>query len=225
MTWYFLIFGAYLLGSIPFGVLIARARGVDIRAHGSGNIGATNVGRVLGKRLGLLCFTLDLGKGAAPVLLAGWLSGVLGDWAVEIPAGTFWLWLAVAMAALGGHMASIFLRFRGGKGVATAFGALLALWPTLGIPALIAFGGWVLVVGLCRIVSLASMVAAALVPLATIALLLAAPAPDTLTGGEIGSRVLPPIAISIAVSALVLWRHRGNLRRLRSGNEPTIGRR
>jgi glycerol-3-phosphate acyltransferase PlsY len=220
-----LILGAYLLGSVPFGVLIGRACGVDIRAHGSGNIGATNVGRVLGKRLGLLCFALDLGKGALPVLVAGSVHGVLGDWAVEIPARTSWLWLAVAFAALSGHMASIFLGFRGGKGVATAFGALLAMWPTLGIPALIAFAGWLLAVGITRIVSLASMVAAVLVPLATIALLLAAPVPDTLTGGEIGSRVLPPIAISIAVSALVLWRHRGNLRRLRSGNEPTIGRR
>ncbi|MBT4768143.1 MAG: glycerol-3-phosphate acyltransferase, partial [Phycisphaerae bacterium] len=77
--WFLLIIGAYLLGSIPFGVMIARSRGVDITKHGSGNIGATNVGRVLGKRLGLLCFVLDLGKGAAPVLVAGWLTGALGE--------------------------------------------------------------------------------------------------------------------------------------------------
>jgi glycerol-3-phosphate acyltransferase PlsY len=120
-------------------------------------------------------------------------------------------------------MASIFLRFRGGKGVATAFGALLALWPTLGIPALIAFGAWVLVVGLCRIVSLASMVAAVMVPLATIGLLQIAPIPETITADEAWARMLPPIAISVAVAGLVLWRHRANLRRILSRSEPQIG--
>ncbi|MDP6311231.1 MAG: glycerol-3-phosphate acyltransferase, partial [Phycisphaerales bacterium] len=179
MIWLFLIVGAYLLGSIPFGVVIAKARGVDIRECGSGNIGATNVGRVLGKRLGLLCFVLDLGKGAAPVLVAGSWYGILDEWATEIPARTSWLWLAVGVAPLVGHMASVFLRFRGGKGVATAFGALLAMWPTLGIPAVIAFAAWLLVVGISRIVSLASMMAAVTVPIATILLLLTAPVPES----------------------------------------------
>ncbi len=221
MSWFLLIIGGYLLGSIPFGVLIARARGVDIRSHGSGNIGATNVARVLGKRLGLLCFALDLSKGAIPVLVAGRVHGILGDWSTEIPAATSWLWLAVAFAALAGHMASIFLGFRGGKGVATAFGALLALWPTLGIPALIAFGGWLLMIALTRIVSLSSMVAAVLVPIATVLLLLAAPSP---AGDHLTDRMIPPVAISIAIAAMVLWRHRANLRRMLGGNEPHVGR-
>ncbi len=223
MIWLFLIVGAYLLGSIPFGVVIAKARGVDIRECGSGNIGATNVGRVLGKRLGLLCFVLDLGKGAAPVLVAGSWYGILDEWATEIPVRTSWLWLAVGVAPLVGHMASVFLRFRGGKGVATAFGALLAMWPTLGIPAVIAFAAWLLVVGISRIVSLASMMAAVTVPIATILLLLTAPVPESVAATEITARMAPPIIVSIAIASLVLWRHRANLRRLLSGDEPRVG--
>ncbi len=223
MIWLFLIVGAYLLGSIPFGVVIAKSRGVDIRECGSGNIGATNVGRVLGKRLGLLCFVLDLGKGAAPVLVAGSWYGILDEWATEIPVRTSWLWLAVGVAPLVGHMASVFLRFRGGKGVATAFGALLAMWPTLGIPAVIAFAAWLLVVGISRIVSLASMMAAVTVPIATILLLLTAPVPESVAATEMAARMAPPIIVSIAIASLVLWRHRANLRRLLSGDEPRVG--
>ena len=223
MIWLFLIVGAYLLGSIPFGVVIAKSRGVDIRECGSGNIGATNVGRVLGKRLGLLCCVLDLGKGAAPVLVAGSWYGILDEWATEIPVRTSWLWLAVGVAPLVGHMASVFLRFRGGKGVATAFGALLAMWPTLGIPAVIAFAAWLLVVGISRIVSLASMMAAVTVPIATILLLLTAPVPESVAATEMGARMAPPIIVSIAIASLVLWRHRANLRRLLSGDEPRVG--
>lgn len=223
MMWLLLILGAYVLGSIPFGVLIARSRGVDITKHGSGNIGATNVGRVLGKRLGLLCFVLDLGKGAVPVLVAGRISGTLGKWSVDIPAETSWLWLAVAVAALTGHMASVFLKFRGGKGVATTFGALLALWPTLGIPALLAFAVWVVAVRLTKIVSLASMIAAVVVPWATLGLLIAAPLPDDLSTGSLTARMIPPVIVSIGIAALVLWRHRSNFRRLLSGTENRIG--
>jgi glycerol-3-phosphate acyltransferase PlsY len=223
MMWLLLILGAYVLGSIPFGVLIARSRGVDITKHGSGNIGATNVGRVLGKRLGLLCFVLDLGKGAVPVLVAGRISGTLGKWSVDIPAETSWLWLAVAVAALTGHMASVFLKFRGGKGVATTFGALLALWPTLGIPALLAFAVWVVAVRLTKIVSLASMIAAVVVPWATLGLLIAAPLPDDLSTGSLTARMIPPMIVSIGIAALVLWRHRSNFRRLLSGTENRIG--
>lgn len=221
--WFLLILGAYLLGSIPFGVLIARARGIDITKHGSGNIGATNVGRALGKRLGLLCFVLDLGKGAVPVLIAGRISGTLGTWAVDIPAETSWLWLAVAVAALAGHVASIFLRFRGGKGVATTFGALLAMWPTLGMPAVLAFVVWVVVVRLTKTVSLASMIAAIVVPWATLGLLMAAPVPDDLSSGAIIARMAPPMIVSIGIAAVVLWRHRSNLRRIMSGTETRIG--
>ncbi|MDP6479815.1 MAG: glycerol-3-phosphate 1-O-acyltransferase PlsY [Phycisphaerales bacterium] len=223
MSWSLLIIGGYLLGSVPFGVLIARARGVDIRAHGSGNIGATNVGRVLGTRLGVFCFALDLCKGAIPVLVAGSTHGLLGQWAVNIPPATFWLWIVVGLAPLLGHMASIFLGFRGGKGVATAFGAMLAMWPTLGIPALIAFAIWLLVMSVTRIVSLASMIAAVMVPAATIVLLLSTPPPEGLSTTELSARILPPITVSLVVAALVLWRHRVNYRRLCRGEEPRFG--
>jgi glycerol-3-phosphate acyltransferase PlsY len=164
-----------------------------------------------------------LGKGAAPVLVAGSWYGILDEWATEIPARTSWLWLAVGVAPLVGHMASVFLRFRGGKGVATAFGALLAMWPTLGIPAVIAFAAWLLVVGISRIVSLASMMAAVTVPIATILLLLTAPVPESVAATEMAARMAPPIIVSIAIASLVLWRHRANLRRLLSGDEPRVG--
>ncbi len=222
MSWVLFIVGAYVLGSIPFGVIIAKTRHVDITAYGSGNIGATNVGRVLGKRLGLTCFVLDVTHGAVPLLIAGSSHDLLGRWASEIPADTGWLWLAVAVAALAGHMASIFLGFRGGKGVATAFGGLVAMWPTLGIPAVIALSCWILVVASTRIVSAASMAAAISLPVTTIVLLLTiAPSVDV---PDLSQRLAPPIIVSAGIAGLVLWRHRANLGRLLKGTEPRIGR-
>jgi glycerol-3-phosphate acyltransferase PlsY len=120
-------------------------------------------------------------------------------------------------------MASVFLKFRGGKGVATTFGALLALWPTLGIPALLAFAVWVVAVRLTKIVSLASMIAAVVVPWATLGLLIAAPLPDDLSTGSLTVRMIPPMIVSIGIAALVLWRHRSNFHRLLSGTENRIG--
>jgi len=224
VTWLPYVIGAYVVGSIPFGVLMAAARGVDIRAHGSGNIGATNVGRVLGRSFGLACFVLDAAKGAVPVLIAGGAHGVLGVPAIEIAPHDSWWWLAVACAALGGHMASIFLRFRGGKGVATAFGGLLAMWPTLGLPALLALAVWIVVMALSRIVSLASMVAAVVLPAATILLLLSESAPPALAPEEVAARRLPAIVVASLIGALVLWRHRANIRRLIAGTESRVGR-
>jgi acyl phosphate:glycerol-3-phosphate acyltransferase len=108
---------AFLAGSIPFGLLIAQAKGLDIRKHGSGNIGATNVARVLGMKLGLLCFGLDVLKGLGPTLGAGLAMGVVGT--LEVPAIDAWWWLGVMSAAIFGHMFSPWIGFRGGKGVAT----------------------------------------------------------------------------------------------------------
>ena len=224
MTWILFILGAYLIGSIPFGVLIARAKGVDIREHGSGNIGATNVGRVLGRRLGIACFLLDAGKGAAPVLIAGNMHGLLGEEAMSIVPRESWGWIAVAMAALVGHMASIFLRFKGGKGVATAFGALLAIWPMLGLPALLALAAWILTMAFVRIVSVASMIAAIALPVVTIWMLWSPSVPLELTPSEAFSRQLPALTISILIAALVLWRHRSNFKRIIEGTEERVGR-
>jgi len=216
VTWILFMLSAYLLGSIPFGVLIARSRGIDITAHGSGNIGATNVGRVLGRGFGLTCFLLDVGKGLLPVAAYGWWHDLLGAWATASTATTTWMWLAIAVAALAGHMWSVFLGYRGGKGVATAFGGLLAIWPTLGVPALLALGIWGLVVAATRIVSAASIAAAITLPISTAVLLVTvAPAGD-------GS-MAPPIVVSGAICVLVLWRHRSNMGRLLRGGEHRIG--
>ena len=116
--WWTAIAVSFACGSTPFGVMIARSRGVDIRKEGSGNPGATNVGRVLGRRFGIACFLLDALKGATPVLLAGWLSGVIGRDAGEIAPAAAWGWMSVAVAAILGHCFSPFLGFRGGTGVA-----------------------------------------------------------------------------------------------------------
>ena len=223
MMWPLFVAGAYMIGSIPFGVLLARMRGIDIRKHGSGNVGATNVGRVLGRRLGLACFVLDVGKGAIPVLVAGWYFQLLGHDTIATPATDSWWWLGVAFAALAGHMASVFLGFRGGKGVATAFGGLVAMWPTLGLAALAAFAAWIMVVLPTRMVSLASMVAAIVLPAVTVWILLAANVPDSIPPSDIWPRRLPAIIVSSLIGAMILWRHRSNLARIISRTESRIG--
>ena len=224
MVWIACIIGAYLLGSIPFGVLIGRAKGVNIREHGSRNIGATNVGRVLGRKFGYLCFILDMTKGAIPVLVAGLLSDVIGRNPMELGGGDLWLWMFVAIAALLGHMYSVFLGFGGGKGVATAFGALVAMWPVLTIPALIALAAWIIVAMSTRVISLASMTAAAIVPLATLISLFIADgdASDTVGTSARLINASAPLTVTIAIAVLVLWRHRSNIRRLLRGEEHVV---
>lgn len=140
---------SYLLGSIPFALLIGRMHGVDIRLHGSGNVGATNVVRVLGRGPGILCFVLDFLKGAGPVLAAHMLALPL------------WAAILAAAAAILGHSRSLFLGFKGGKSVATGAGALVALSPVAGLGALLVWGGVFLA---SRIVSLASIAAALALP-------------------------------------------------------------
>jgi len=223
-TWIVCIAAAYLVGSIPFGVIIGRMRGVNIREHGSRNIGATNVGRVLGRKFGAACFALDLLKGAAPVLGAGLVTGVLGRDPVADgdPATTAWMWwwLAVAAAAVAGHMASVFLGFRGGKGVATSFGAMLAMWPLLTFPALGALVVWYGCLRMTRYVSLSSMTAAISVPLWYAAGAAPIAGEDVLPALAAAS---PPLFVTGALALLVLWRHRANIGRLRRGEEPKIG--
>jgi glycerol-3-phosphate acyltransferase PlsY len=220
--WTLGILGSYLAGSVPFGLLIGLARGIDIREHGSKNIGATNAGRVLGRRWGVLCFALDVLKGAAPVLLAGWATGAVHR--SPRSAEESWLWIACAVAAVLGHMHSVFLRFTGGKGVATGFGVMLGLWGAMTGPALVALAAWALCARLTRYVSVSSVVAAATLPI-SVAILAARRAPP-------GSRPLahvreawPFLVMSVALAGLVIWKHRANLARLRAGTEPRIGAR
>jgi acyl-phosphate glycerol 3-phosphate acyltransferase len=189
---------SYLLGAVPFGYLIARARGVDILRVGSGNIGATNVGRVLGRPWGVLVFLLDFAKGALPVLAALLLADQLGA-PPEGPA------VAAGVSAFLGHLFPVYLRFRGGKGVATAAGVVAMLVPG---PALGAALTWAVVVTATRYVSLASLAAAAML----CGLRVAAP----------GAWDGPQHVISwfcVAAAALVVARHHANVRRLLNGTE------
>lgn len=220
LQWLGWIIAAYVIGSIPFGVLIGRARGVDIRQHGSRNIGATNVWRVLGRRFGLLCFTLDVSKGVASVLGAGFTCGVVGAAPAAMSQSDMWLWTAAAVSAVLGHMFSLFLRFGGGKGVATAFGAMLGMWPLFTIPALAALLVWILVVRTTRYVSLGSMSAALALPLVFAVTLLFR---ESDSRAEQFAHAWPLVAITLAMAALVVYRHRGNIGRLRGGEEPKIG--
>ncbi|HEY7153343.1 MAG TPA: glycerol-3-phosphate 1-O-acyltransferase PlsY [Gemmataceae bacterium] len=192
---------SYLAGAIPFGYLVARGRGVDIRKQGSGNIGATNVGRVLGKPFGVLVFLLDFAKGAAPPLLARlWASAH----ELELPPDS--LPVAAAVAAFLGHLFPIYLRFRGGKGVATAAGAVSVLLPGPAVAALLA---WLVVVIASRYVSLASLSAA--VVLCVVRLLLT-PRP-----WDDAHRIVTLFCLIAA--GLIFVRHRANIGRLVRGNE------
>jgi glycerol-3-phosphate acyltransferase PlsY len=215
--WYWWVWSAiaFFAGSVPFGVIIAKRQGVDIRQRGSGNPGSTNVGRILGKRFGILCFMLDAFKGAAPVLLSGWLGGLLG---MAIPStDAAWGWLLVAVCAILGHCFSPWIGFRGGKGVATGFGAVLAMWPVLTVPALAAFTVWAITLGLTRFMSLACIVGAIVLPSTVVAMTL---------GGEGGSITasLPFLVVTGAIAAFVVFRHRKNLTRILAGAEPRVGR-
>jgi len=208
---------AYLAGSVPFGLLIGFTRGVDIRRHGSRNIGATNAGRVLGKKWGALCFALDVLKGFLPVVGTGAMAGALSSSVrAELAPGQAWAWLGVCAAAVAGHMFSVFLRFKGGKGVATGFGALLGVWPTLSISAGLALVVWLASMKATRIVSVSSILAAASLPLTAVAV--------SLLRGSPGGTTLAFGLVTGALGGLVIWKHRANVARLRAGTEPRVGR-
>ena len=206
------ILGAFLLGSIPFGLLIARTRGVDIRAHGSGNIGATNVARVLGLRLGLACFALDVLKGLVPTLAFGLSHGLLGRYDLE--PGQAWAWLGVFAAPVLGHMFSPFARLRGGKGVATSLGSLLGVFPALALPAIGALMVWIVVFGRWRMVGIASCAAALALPVLT--------AVSFALDGHTRAGV-PMLIVTGLLALIVLIKHRGNIARTLAGTEPRFG--
>jgi acyl-phosphate glycerol 3-phosphate acyltransferase len=193
------LLGSYLLGAVPFGYVVARARGVDILAQGSGNIGATNVGRVLGRKWGLLVFALDFAKGALPVLAATWAAP-----RVELPPGV--LPVTAAMAAFLGHLFPVYLRFRGGKGVATGVGTVAVLLPAIAAGVLLA---WAALLAATRYVSVASLGAAALL----LGLRLA------LTPHPFGQDQLAVTLFCFFGAGLVWLRHAANLRRLAQGTE------
>ena len=202
-----LVPAAYLFGSVPFGLIVGKSRGVDPRTAGSGNIGATNVGRLLGKRFFFVVFLLDLLKGMLPMLAAKWALRA----AAEEPR-TFFLWLLVGLAAIVGHMFSVFLGFKGGKGVATSAGVVLGLFPYFTVPGLAALVVWFVTFKASRYVSLASILAAVAFPLLYVAVGLARGWP--VVGGQ-----WPLLAFAALVAVMIVWKHRGNIARLRAGTE------
>jgi glycerol-3-phosphate acyltransferase PlsY len=206
-----LIPAAYLVGSVPFGLIVGLARGVDPRKAGSGNIGATNVGRLLGGRFFALVFTLDLLKGLLPTLAAG---AVLGFDAHD-PL-SYVLWLSVAFGTIAGHMFSIFLRFKGGKGVATSAGVILGVFPYYTVAAAPAILVFLLAIKVTKYVSVASI-------LGTSAFLVAYVICGSIRGWGIFTTQLPLLAFAVLVVAMIIFKHRGNLARLRSGTEHRIG--
>jgi len=208
------VVGAYLLGSVPFGFIIARAHGKDLRAIGSGNIGATNVSRALGRKWGYTCFGLDVLKGLIPMLAFPAIA--LAYVGTTVPTPWFLaLWLLVGIAAIVGHVFPVYLRFKGGKGVATSFGVALGLWPYFTISALIALAVWIAVVLTWRYISLASICAAVTFPVSLVLGILITPAWHAAT-------LWPLLIAATLIPLLVILRHRQNIHRLLAGTESKI---
>lgn len=209
------ILAAYMLGSIPFGLLLGLSRGVDIRRHGSGNIGATNAGRVLGMKFFWYAFLADFLKGFFPVLLSDLLAR---QWHAPV-----WIPLAAAAAAVLGHLYPIYLRFKGGKGVATTFGALLGVWPLFTVSVLLSAGVFLTVFLMRRIISLSSICGAA-------ALMILVPVlghwwaifPGIMRV-QSWHTLMPLIVTAWLFGILVIVKHRGNIQRLLAGTEPQLG--
>ncbi|MXW40770.1 MAG: glycerol-3-phosphate 1-O-acyltransferase PlsY [Synechococcus sp. SB0668_bin_15] len=196
-SWLLCLLAAYGLGSIPAGWLVVKGlRGVDLRQQGSGSTGATNVLRVAGRWPALAVLLVDVGKGTVAVLLTkGW-------------GATPWQQLAVGLCALAGHSWPLWLGFRGGKAVATGLGILLGLAPAV---ALACLGSFLLVLASVRMVSVASLTAGGLLPL-------------LMVWGTAGSAArLPYTLLAMATTVLVVWRHRGNIKRISTGQEPRLG--
>jgi glycerol-3-phosphate acyltransferase PlsY len=182
---------AYLAGSIPFGVVVGKLfYGVDVREHGSGNVGTTNVFRVLGKKAGAVVMVCDILKGYLPAAIAAALF-------------TPWAAIFIAAAPVVGHMHSVFLKGKGGKGIATGAGVVLALVP---LAFAIIFATWLVLIVVTKYVSIASLTAAVLVPVLTIWL----------------DEPLPYEIAGVLVAILVWWAHRGNIRRLLAGEEHRV---
>lgn len=186
-------FLSYLLGAIPFGVLVGHARGVDVRAVGSGNSGATNVWRTLGPVAGTSVFILDVAKGLAAPFIARAL----------VEQSEHWIIALCAVMAILGHTFSVFLQFRGGKGIATGLGAALGLMP---IPAVVAFALWGAVLLAGRMISVASIAACLALPL--LAFVFKAPTPF--------------VVVITVIATIAFLKHLSNMKRIAAGTEPKI---
>ena len=198
--WLLIAVASYLLGSIPFGFIAGKICGIDIRTKGSGNIGATNVLRVLGKKWGYVVFFLDFLKGILPVLVALAWGRSIGVNPASAPGAL------AALCALLGHSFPVWLGFKGGKGIASSAGVIVGLF---GIGAfLFCLGSWLLFFSITRFVSVASIAAAIAVPL-SVSVLYFMHRSDWLT-----------LLVACLMCVLAIWRHRSNIMRLRAGTEP-----
>lgn len=201
---------AYMLGSIPFGIIISKAKGKDLRSIGSGNIGATNVARALGRRWAYFCFVLDVLKGLIPMLA---VKAIIKS--PDLTPGLLTLWLLVGCASICGHVFPIYLKFKGGKGVATSLGVALGLWPYYTVCASLVFVIWILVVLLSRYVSLASIIASIAFPLILVLAIALKPGWDF-------ANLWPLLITATAIPLMVIIRHRENIKRLLAGTESKV---
>jgi glycerol-3-phosphate acyltransferase PlsY len=192
---------AFLIGSIPTAFVMGKLKGIDIRQHGSGNVGATNAFRVLGKAAGVACLIIDVLKGWFPAFVFS-----AGAWRPETMTRPTWM-LVVGLAAIAGHSFSPWVGFKGGKGVATSLGVFLAVSP---LPMLICLALGIAIIAVTGYVSLASITGAALLPILMIVL----PGRD--------GRHWTVIILAAALGAFVIWRHRANIKRLLAGTESRI---
>ncbi len=222
---------AFLLGSVPFGLIIAKIKGIDIREHGSGNIGATNVLRILGKKYGIPCLLLDALKGFIPVVIAVNLVRITGRdlqfhlafldsfhlqlAATEQLKGQF-VHVLTALAAVLGHNYSPWIGFKGGKGIATSAGILIALMPMAVVILLIVF---IITLLATRYVSVASMVSALVLPFLTHLGARFHKSAEGISLWEAGTWNKPLFFFSVLIAALAIWKHRANILRLRQGTE------
>ncbi|MGC8625273.1 MAG: glycerol-3-phosphate 1-O-acyltransferase PlsY [Phycisphaerae bacterium] len=209
------VVAAYLIGSIPFGLLLGLLRGVDIRTQGSGNIGATNAARVLGMRYFWYTFGLDFTKGFLPVLAV--------DLVVRHWHGPVWIALGTAAAAICGHVFPCYLRFKGGKGVATTFGVVLGIWPVFTLSGLGAAIIFLFVFLAYRMISLSSLMGA-------VVFMILIPVIGHDLGPVLGvlypqpwNQLMPLLITGWLMGLLIIIKHRGNIRRLLNGTEPRMG--
>jgi glycerol-3-phosphate acyltransferase PlsY len=200
---------------MPFGLVIAKLHKKDLRAIGSGNIGATNVSRALGRRWGYICFVLDVCKGLCPTLMARMLLAqkLLSQGYTE--QQFLLVWLLIGCAAVLGHVFPVYIRFRGGKGVATSFGVALGLWPYFTVCAVISLVIWLISLWKWRYISLASILASLMVPVFLFILTWLLPSWRFLS-------IWPLFIIALGIPLLVILRHRANMTRIYNGTESKV---